>query len=118
MKFLLLAVLTVSSFSAFSKDCSQLSATYDLKVCESENLDEQDKRLNVVYGQLMKKLDNVAQAKLKKSQRAWIAFRDANCEFSGDEMRGGTMEGLVILGCLSNTTKERADELKDYVDFR
>jgi uncharacterized protein YecT (DUF1311 family) len=89
-----------------------------MKICASDNLKEEDLRLNDMYAQLMKKLDKIGQTKLKASQRAWIAFRDTNCDFAGDEMRGGTMEGLIVVSCLGDETKKRADELKDYVEFR
>jgi uncharacterized protein YecT (DUF1311 family) len=118
MKFIITALMTVFTVSAFAVDCSDAISNYDMKVCESKNLDEQDKRLNDLYKKLMAKNDKEGQAKLKSAQRAWMAYRDAECEYAADSMRGGTGEGLVALGCLSGKTKDRADELQDYVEFQ
>lgn len=118
MKTLLLSLLVLSSFSAFAKDCTSEMSTNATYQCEAENLKEQDDRLNDLYKKLMQKEDKVGQAKLKKAQRAWIAYRDAECEYSADEMRGGTYEKVIMMGCLVSETTKRADELKDYVEFR
>ncbi len=50
---------------------------------------------------------------LLKAQRAWIAFRDAHCEYSGFEARGGTMEPMLVGICLEQLTLERTRQLKD-----
>lgn len=118
MKTLLLAVLALASVSAFAKNCDNVESNYDMKICASENLEEQDKRLNEVYAKLMNKLDKGEQKKLKIAQRAWITYRDANCDFAAGEMRGGTGEGLIYVSCLGSMTSDRADELQDSVDFR
>src|SRR5215470_10247784 len=48
-----------------------------------------DTELNKTYEALLKKLpDAESKEKVKQSQRAWLAFRDAEAEFEG---RGGTM---------------------------
>jgi uncharacterized protein YecT (DUF1311 family) len=48
---------------------------------------------------------------LKKAQRAWIAYRDAVCEYEGYEARGGTMEPMLVNGCLARLTRTRTKEL-------
>ena len=64
----------------------------------------------------MAKLDDkIAKDKLKKSQRAWVAFRDANAEFGADEMRGGTGEGLLYMGTVTQMTRQREKELASYL---
>ncbi len=121
MKFTLIALILTSSLSAFAQDaidCENAMDTYSMKICASQRLDKEDKRLNDLYGKLMKKNDKVGQAKLKKAQRAWIGYRDGECSYAADSMRGGTGEGLVEVDCLAEKTKARADELKDYVDFQ
>ncbi len=49
---------------------------------------------------------------LLKAQRAWIAFRDAHCEYSGFEARGGSMEPMLVGICLEQLTLERTMQLK------
>lgn len=118
MKFILTALIFVFSVSAFAINCDDAVSTYDMKLCESKRYEEQDKRLNDYYKKLMAKNDKQGQEKLKIAQRAWIAYRDAECDYAADSMRGGTMESLIAMGCLTGKTQERADELKDYVEFQ
>lgn len=118
MKLFLAALVLTSSVSAFASKCDDMTSTIEIRMCLAKELEKEDKRLNVVYGKLVKKLDKVGQTKLRNAQRAWIAFRDAECEYSSDEMRGGTFEVVLLSSCHVSMTKERADQLQDSVDFR
>ena len=61
-------------------------------------------------------LDEEAKERLKKSQRAWIAFRDAEAAFRADaEARGGSMWPLVHEGIRGALTKERVKMLREYL---
>lgn len=59
------------------KDGSNLG----MRQCTIESIDAWDKELNKVYKNLMDNLNEADQAALKKSQRKWIEFRDAEFEF-------------------------------------
>lgn len=75
-----------------------------------------DKELNEVYAKVLEVLDDMAKEKLKRSQRAWVVFRDAEAEFRADaEARGGSMWPLVHEGVRSSLTKERVKALKQYL---
>jgi len=37
---------------------------------------------------------------------------NSKCEAEGRDMRGGTGEALLIVGCLADETKSRAEELR------
>jgi len=51
-----------------------------------------DAELNRTYEALLAKLpDAESKEKVKQSQRAWVAFRDAEATFAGDQARGGSM---------------------------
>ena len=118
MKKLFMPVLFAFAVTqgAFALDCQNASTTIEMKECASADLQRADKALNAIYKKLMAKLpDNIAKDKLKKSQRAWIAFRDANAEFSADEVRGGTMEGLIYMGTVTYMTEQREKELASYL---
>ncbi|BBE74552.1 lysozyme inhibitor LprI family protein [Oharaeibacter diazotrophicus] len=54
--------------------------------------------------------------RLKAAQRAWVAFRDAECDLEGAEMLGGTGENLMIEGCLFQLTVDRVRALADRFD--
>ena len=73
-----------------------------------------DKELNAVYAKVLANLDDEAKEHLKKAQRAWVAFRDAEASFRADaEARGGSMWPLIHEGVRSRLTKERVKSLKE-----
>lgn len=46
------------------------------------------------------------------SQRAWIAFRDAQCKIESAEAAGGSLQPLVRSQCLARLTGERTTQLR------
>lgn len=52
---------------------------------------------------------------LLKAQRAWIAYRDANCLLDSFEARGGTMAPMLEAQCLTHMTEARTEDLKEIV---
>lgn len=53
-----------------------------------------------------------AENALIQSQRGWIAYRDGTCTLAGFEARGGTMEPLLVSGCMRQLTELRTNELR------
>jgi uncharacterized protein YecT (DUF1311 family) len=53
--------------------------------------------------------DAESKEKLKQSQRAWLAFRDAEAEFEG---RGGTMAPTLRYATKTELTQRRIKQLK------
>lgn len=53
---------------------------------------------------------------MTKSQRAWIAFRDAQCVVEGQAMRGGSGEPMLAGQCLARLTKQRTKFLNSLGD--
>lgn len=51
---------------------------------------------------------------LRDAQRAWIAFRDANCRYDAySQARGGTLEPLIYENCRLRMTRDRIRQLAD-----
>lgn len=71
-----------------------------------------DKELNKVYKELLATLDEEGAKLLKASQRAWIAYRDADAAAAADEARGGSMAPMLYSGAISQLTDERIAILK------
>lgn len=94
--------------------------TMKMRVCGSYRLSREDLRLNAAYAQVSaqaKKGGNAAA--LQKAQRAWIAFRDAQCPLEGTlGAGGGTAESLFVLACMTELTKQQADRLEAAVQAR
>jgi uncharacterized protein YecT (DUF1311 family) len=57
-----------------------------------------------------------AEKALVTAQRAWISYRDAQCEAAGFQARGGTMEPMLVAGCIADITEVRTKELKALED--
>ncbi|MEH6361832.1 MAG: lysozyme inhibitor LprI family protein, partial [Amylibacter sp.] len=49
---------------------------------------------------------------LRDAQRAWITFRDKNCEVETLAYRGGTIVPLIIATCLESMTRVRSEQLR------
>ena len=49
-----------------------------------------------------------AEETLRGMQRAWIAYRDAKCEFVRAQWSGGTGQGPAMLSCLMQETGRQA----------
>ena len=50
---------------------------------------------------------------LQKVQRAWIAFRDAECDLTYAQWEGGSVRGIAYANCLLVMTAERSIALRD-----
>jgi uncharacterized protein YecT (DUF1311 family) len=89
--------------------------TFEMTDCIAAETSRQDARLNDNYKKLMSKLSPERKKSLVDAERAWISFRDANCQFYGDP-QGGTSARLSANECILNATAQRAKELKLLVD--
>lgn len=85
--------------------------TFDMIDCMTAEHEIQDAELNAAYKTLRAHLTPERQEALKLAQRAWIAYRDANCDFYNDP-DGGTMARLMANSCMLEATAERARELR------
>ncbi|TVV77215.1 lysozyme inhibitor LprI family protein [Sphingomonas solaris] len=54
-------------------------------------------------------------AALLASQRAWIAYRDAQCRVEGGRYAGGSAQGMTVAFCKANLTTVRAAQLKELI---
>ncbi len=79
--------------------------------CAMDAYKVSDKKLNQSFQTLSNKLSPQGKAALQKSQRAWIAWRDAQCTFETMASEGGTIHSLVITSCIDEMTKEQTKRL-------
>lgn len=90
------------------------STTVGMVDCMSAEAEIWDTQLNANYKKLMASLQPDRQTALKGAQRAWIKFRDANCDFAYDP-NGGSMARLSANDCFLRMTAERAEELASFI---
>lgn len=79
--------------------------------CIAEETERQDARLNKAYKALMASLSAPRKKQLQEAQRAWLKFRDGNCDFYHDP-DGGTLARVSANDCVMNMTAQRARELE------
>lgn len=110
-------------------DCNSAQSTYEMNVCSDRELQSADAELNLIY---KKALEHVAQngsekpydaeswqKALRESQRAWIAFRDADCKgLVPMAWSGGSGTTVEVLGCMIDKTKTRSQELRDRYELK
>lgn len=107
-------------------NCKDPQTQADMTICAGRDLADADKALNAQYQvtrKALKERDAGASAELKggedallKAQRAWLAYRDAQCASVGFQARGGSMEPMLISSCEADLTRNRTAELKALVD--
>ncbi|XWK90011.1 MAG: lysozyme inhibitor LprI family protein [Phormidium sp.] len=97
-------------------NCKDPQTQVEINTCAGIEYQNADKRLNQVYQQLMPKLSATRKQKLILAQRAWINFRDANCEFERSQFEGGTMAPAAQAGCMAQLTKARTAQLDQYIE--
>ncbi|BAY79959.1 hypothetical protein NIES25_64470 (plasmid) [Nostoc linckia NIES-25] len=96
-------------------NCNNAQTQVQINECSRLSYQNADKKLNAVYQQLLPKLDRTRKQKLIAAQQAWIKFRDTTCEFERSEYEGGSIAPTIYFGCLENTTKERTQQLQEYL---
>ena len=101
-----------------TEDCSRMQVQMELNQCAGDNAEAADKALNVAYQKLLKEShDAKAQASLKQSERAWVAYRDKECASEvGPQEDGGSIWPMEMSNCLEDKTVARLRELNHRLD--
>ncbi|MGL4320663.1 MAG: lysozyme inhibitor LprI family protein [Paracoccaceae bacterium] len=100
----------------------------EMNACTYAAWQAADAELNAVYADIIAGLmasdaayppeGKSEEERLRIAQRAWVAYRDANCDVAGYPMRGGSAEPLLINECYRTMTEDRIIALisvaKDY----
>jgi uncharacterized protein YecT (DUF1311 family) len=110
---LLGAAVSASADEPEKKDCGQ--STYEIVQCQKAELALLDKRLNAAYRRALKDAQSDKQREqLRKAQRLWLQFRDANCDYY--ELGEGTIARIYGGQCMLDLTRARAAELERAVE--
>jgi uncharacterized protein YecT (DUF1311 family) len=81
--------------------------------CVGAELKIQDARLNAAYRKAMSGLNARQHDKLQAAQRAWLAFRDAECASLYDD-DWGTLSRVIASDCILSMTVKRTMDLEHY----
>lgn len=88
-----------------------------MNVCSGKSYEKVDGELNKLYKQIEARLKDDADTTklLVTAQRAWVAYRDAECGFSSSMVAQGTVYPFIHSSCLEGLTQNRIKDLKGYL---
>ena len=121
---LLAGLIPTSQARADEIDCANAKSTVEMNYCADKEFAAADKALNTEYEAALaqtrtRDLEPPYDAKsfeaaMRESQRAWVAFRDADCKnLVAQEWSGGSGASAAILGCMTQLTMARTKDLKE-----
>lgn len=102
---------SLTSQMAQQPNCKEPQTQMEINFCTGIEYQNADKKLNQAYQKLMPRLSATRKQKLIVAQRAWLNFRDTNCEFEQSQFEGGTMASAAKAGCMTQLTKTRTTQL-------
>ncbi|MEP3436636.1 MAG: lysozyme inhibitor LprI family protein [Hoeflea sp.] len=109
-------------------DCIDPQDQYSMTYCAGVDYDNADADLNALWPEAVaaaKRQDEyiaedarsrgvpTAFEALRTAQRAWLKFRDAECEYQSYAFFGGTGQSMVGSACLAQLTRDRIDQLRE-----
>ena len=125
---IIFSVLSLSTPAlAQAIDCENAMAQQEMNMCALQDFEKADKELNEIWKEARAAARDLdaeepdetirgAEKNLVAAQRGWIAYRDGSCNLAGWEAHGGSMEPMLISGCLADLTRKRTAELKEFVE--
>lgn len=100
-------------------DCKSPETQAAINTCASLSAEAADKALNQVYQQLKSALKGSQREKLLiHAQLLWIRFRDTNCVFERSNYQGGSIAPSIYYSCIEQMTKQRTEQLENYLRQR
>jgi len=121
------ALAVCPAAAAPSLNCKDPQSNLEMKMCAQQDFERADVELNQVYAgalaaarqqnQILRDgagYENAPDSEvlLRKAQRAWLAFRDANCAYEYQLYYGGSHASLAYSLCKVAMTKARVAALK------
>ena len=99
--------------ACYERDQSQQG----MNICAGEAYERADNALNAQWARVLTLYGEDAESKklLLDGQRAWLKYRDAQCDLAAFDNRGGSIWPLIHSGCLANLTRRRTKELADLI---
>ncbi len=101
-------------------DCANQMDQSTMTQCAGLDFDKADQELNRIWPEIRDEAKSTDEGTgktefleaLMTSQRAWLAYRDAECVWQGFEAHGGSMEPMLVNACLADMTSKRIKELQ------
>jgi len=86
--------------------------------CAAQTYKASDAELNGLFHEIRQRLGGDAETRhlLRDAERAWIAFRDAECACAASAVAGGSAFPMVYDLCLDDLTNKRIEEFRQYLN--
>ncbi|WP_322092205.1 lysozyme inhibitor LprI family protein [Paraburkholderia bannensis] len=103
---------SASSCFAAQPECLNSAPTQlAMDECVGRAMKADDAKLNETYTALLAKVSKDGANQLRKAQRAWVAWRDAQCEFNTMGTTGGSINSSMYGLCIDELTQEQTRRL-------
>jgi uncharacterized protein YecT (DUF1311 family) len=90
-------------------------STLELEGCAELRIVRADKQIDRVVSALFSLLPNdTARSRLAAAQRAWLAYRRADCASMSDKYQGGTFAGVAAAYCTGDRSAQRLKDLRRF----
>ncbi|WP_322045301.1 lysozyme inhibitor LprI family protein [Paraburkholderia sp. J67] len=107
-----LLLASASSCFAAQPECLNNAPTQlAMDDCVGRTMKASDQRLNDTYRALLAKVSKDGADHLRKAQRAWLAWRDAQCSFNTMGTSGGSINSSMYGLCIDELTQEQTKRL-------
>ena len=98
-------------------DCEEATTQLEMNVCSGSDFARADIALNEAWSRVRERYRNPdgtgeAWNAILKAQRAWLAYRDADCDVEKIRWRGGSIMPLMVSSCLAGLTEARTSKLE------
>ena len=104
-------------FIAFSKTTNLVAQTQmEMNQTAYTDFKKADAKLNKIYKQVMKILNEKEKKLMIKAQKDWLTFRDSHCKFEIKQYDGGSIQPLIYSNCLTERTNTRIKDLKEILE--
>ena len=116
----LLIFVPLYAFGEKEIDCENAMTTIEINVCMGQEVDRADATLDSYLSKAKEKyaLETAVIATLDKSQKAWLAYREAHCNAVYAQWSMGTIRGTMFSACMLRLTRLRTHTIwQDYLTF-
>ena len=118
MRYILAVIgLCLAGPALADTDCDNAQDQATMTHCAAQEAKTADAELNKDYKEIVARLadDTAGLQKLKAAQRAWVAFRDAECAFQESGVDGGSVAPMINQNCITSLTEDRIAQLQTYL---
>lgn len=113
MKFISLILFSISAPLLAADDCSNATTTYDMGVCMTEQLEQQEVTLQHYLAEARARYaeNEEVVASIEKAQQSWLVYRQDQCSSIYNIWKDGTIRSIMGLSCSIRMTKLRTHQI-------